>query len=126
MIKRLSLAAFSGAVLLLGLTSPAWAAPTNTNPDTCTNTTPLGKLNNIPCVEADGSTLDAVLSAVFVIAGSLSLLFLVIGGFRYVLSGGDPENTKKAKNTVLYSIIGLGISLSAFVVINYVLSALNP
>jgi hypothetical protein len=74
----------------------------------------------IPLVNADQGTLSAILSTLFVITGSLSVIFVVWGGFRYVVSGGNPEETSKAKNTILYSIIGLVISIFAVTIVSFV------
>ena len=48
---------------------------------------------------------------------------LVYGGLRYILSGGDSKKVTDAKNTVLYAIIGLIISLLAFDIVNFVLNS---
>ena len=39
--------------------------------------------------------------------GVLSVVMLIFGGFRYVISGGKKESVTNAKNTILYAIIGL-------------------
>lgn len=76
----------------------------------------------IPCNTATDSTLQKILSTVFIIIGSLSVIFIIVGGIQYVVSGGNPEQTSKAKNTILYAIIGLVVSISATVIVNFVLN----
>lgn len=49
---------------------------------------------------------------------------LIIGGIRYVISGGDSKKVTDAKNTVLYAIIGLVIAFLAFAIVNFVITAL--
>ena len=49
---------------------------------------------------------------------------VVIGGVSYATSQGDPGRLKKAKDTILYGIIGLVIVLMAFAITNFVLNAL--
>ena len=49
---------------------------------------------------------------------------LIIGGIRYVTSGGDAKKVTDAKNTVLYAIIGLIISVLAYAIVNFVMSTL--
>lgn len=58
------------------------------------------------------------------IVGALSVLMLIIGGLRYVISGGNASAVANAKNTVLYAIVGLIVSLMAYATINFVLTAL--
>jgi hypothetical protein len=47
---------------------------------------------------------------------------IIIGGFRYITSGGDSGSVSSAKNTVLYAIVGLIIVALAQVIVRFVLS----
>jgi hypothetical protein len=47
------------------------------------------------------------------IAAIISVGFVMYGGFRYITSQGEPENTKSARQTIINSLIGLVISLIA-------------
>jgi hypothetical protein len=76
---------------------------------------------NIPRTETDGQ-IEAVVSFFFIIAGIISVIMIIIGGYWYVLSGGDPQKVKKAKDTILYAAVGLVISLMAWTIINFVLA----
>ena len=58
--------------------------------------------------------------------GALSVLMIIVGGIRYVLSGGKEASVTKAKNTVLYAIIGLIVALLSYAIINFVLDTLIP
>lgn len=58
------------------------------------------------------------------IVGALSVLMLIIGGLRYVISGGNTSAVTSAKNTVLYAIVGLIVALLAYAAINFILTAL--
>ncbi len=85
----------------------------------------LAQLSNkleIPKTAPSQDTVGTILNIVFTIATLLSLLFIVIGAFKYVISAGDPSSTASAKNTVLYAVIGLVVTLSAFTILNFVLS----
>ena len=50
---------------------------------------------------------------------------IIIGGINYALSQGDPGKVKKAKDTILYGIIGLVVALLAFAIVQFVLSAIS-
>lgn len=54
------------------------------------------------------------------IAGLVATGFIVVGGFGYITSSGNPENLDKSKRTIIYSAIGLAIALGAFVLSNIV------
>ena len=58
--------------------------------------------------------------------GAISVIMVVIGGLRYVISGGNSANITAAKNTVLYAVIGLVISILAYALINFVIGSLVP
>lgn len=77
---------------------------------------PGGRIN-IPIVGADVGTIQSILATVFLIAGGLSVIFIVIGGLQYVLSSGEPNGTKRAKDTIMYAVIGLVLALLAFVIV---------
>ena len=57
--------------------------------------------------------------------GLIAVIMLIFGGIRYIISGGDQKKVTDAKNTILYAIIGLIISLLAYAIVNFVLNALS-
>lgn len=59
------------------------------------------------------------------VVGALSVIMLVWGGLRYIVSGGDSKKVTDAKNTILYAIIGLIIAFLAYAIINFVLHTLS-
>ncbi len=54
--------------------------------------------------------------------GAISVIMVIIGGMRYVLSGGDSGNVATAKNTILYAIVGIIVALMAYAIVNFVIS----
>lgn len=67
------------------------------------------------------TTIVNVLNVVFGTLGAIAVLIIVIAGFQYILSSGDPSKTAKAKNTILYALIGLVVALSSGAIVNFVL-----
>ena len=65
-----------------------------------------------------------VTNTILYIVGNVAVIMLIIGGIKYVVSGGDSKKVTDAKNTVLYAIIGLVIAFLAFAIVNFVISAL--
>lgn len=76
-------------------------------------------------VELNAAAIGAILAAVFTIVGGLATLFLLIGAVRYVTSNGDQGQMSQAKNTILYAIIGIVVSLSAFAIVQFVVGQLS-
>ncbi len=79
----------------------------------------------IPQVPLDNSALANALSAVFMLLGGMAVLFMLVGAVRYITSAGDPKNIKTAKDTILYALVGLVISMSAFTVVQFTLGKLG-
>ncbi len=72
----------------------------------------------------DTGVFKQVTNTVLYIVGIIAVIMLIIGGIKYVVSGGDSKKVTDAKNTVLYAIIGLIIAFLAFAIVNFVISAL--
>lgn len=67
-----------------------------------------------------------VTNTVLYVVGAISVLMLVWGGFRYIISGGDSKKVTDAKNTILYAILGLIIAFFAYAIVNFVLNTISP
>jgi len=55
------------------------------------------------------------------VVGVASVLMIIVGGLRYVLSGGDSNNVTAAKNTILYALVGLVVVMVAQILVNLVI-----
>lgn len=62
-----------------------------------------------------------VVDTILIIAGLVAVIMIIVGGFRYVTSGGDQSATAAAKSTVLYAVVGLIIAIASFAIVNFVL-----
>ena len=71
----------------------------------------------------DNGVFSRITNTVLLIVGLISVIMLVYGGLRYILSGGDSNKVTDAINTVLYGIFGLIISLLAYAIVNFVLNS---
>ena len=72
----------------------------------------------------DNGVFRQVTNIVLYIVGVIAVIMLIIGGIKYVVSGGDAKKVVDAKNTVLYAIIGLIICFLAFAIVNFVITSL--
>lgn len=66
------------------------------------------------------NTLQQVSNILIFIVGSVSVLMAIIGGLRYSLAQGDNNAVSAAKNTVLYAIVGIVVSVMAYGLVNFV------
>lgn len=67
------------------------------------------------------SMLKTVINTIIYIIGIIAVIMIIIGGLRYVLSGGDSSSTKGAKDTILYAVVGLVVAMLSFSIVNFVL-----
>ena len=78
-----------------------------------------------------GSETDAkvkvgkILNVIYGLIGIIAVVFVIIGGFKYMTSQGEPGRVQQAKNTIMYALIGLAVTLSAFAITNFILQALG-
>jgi len=73
-----------------------------------------------PDVSKVESFAQNVIQVLVTLAGLLAAGFFVMGGISYITSSGNPEHLDRAKKTILYSGIGLAVSIAAFVLSNIV------
>ena len=72
----------------------------------------------------DNGAFKQITNTVLYIVGIIAVIMLIIGGIRYVISGGDSKKVTDAKNTVLYAIIGLVICFFSYAIVNFVITSL--
>lgn len=105
-------------VLALGLiifTQPALAADVKISPGDIT-----GRNGVDPGVKSD-SVVASILGGVYQISAIVAVLTLVIAGIRYITSDGDPSRAQSARKGIIYSLIGLVIIGSAFIITGVVI-----
>jgi len=69
--------------------------------------------------------LRLILTLTFSITGSIALLVITIAGFRYVISHGDPNLIAQSKNSIIYALVGLIISIFAIAIVQFVIGKVS-
>jgi hypothetical protein len=91
----------------------------STNPtDQCTaaGTDATDAINNI---------IHTIVNLLSVIVGVVAVIMIIVGGFRYITSGGNDASVTSAKNTILYAIIGLVVVALSQLIVRFVLGRLT-
>ena len=121
-----------GFVLSLGLVSVF--IPANVHAQTIADNICTGVLNasgeeatDASSCEEDGensfsSIISKVINIFSILIGSVSVIMIIIGGFRYIISNGDANSTKGAKDTIMYALIGLILVGFAQAIVRFVWS----
>jgi hypothetical protein len=78
----------------------------------------------LPQTNPDKLLQNSLQIAYFAI-GITSVIILVIAGINYTISAGNPDKIAKSKNAIIYSIVGIIISMSAYAITTFVLGALE-
>ncbi len=82
-------------------------------------------LGPLPHVEANDATMQTILTIVFTTTGAISLLIITIAAFKLIASRGSPQDLTKTKNALVFAVIGLVISVSAGVIISFVIGGIT-
>ncbi|MFV0484982.1 MAG: pilin [Candidatus Saccharimonadales bacterium] len=103
----------SGNESIYGKTSAdcAKAASLAANPDGCE-------------VRSLNSTIQLIINMIIFAIGLIAVVMVILGGIQYSTSQGDSGKVKKAKDTIMYGIIGLVVAILAFAIVNFVLSSI--
>ena len=76
---------------------------------------------NTKTIDGPNGVVQTVIKLAIGIIGLLSVIMIIVGGFQYTTSAGDTGKVTKAKNTILYGVIGLVIALLAYAIVFFVL-----
>lgn len=88
----------------------------------------LAAMKDLKPFEEETATLETsvknILNVIVGLLGLVAVIVIILGGISYMTSAGDPQKVKKAKDTILYGIIGLIICALAFVIVNFFIGAI--
>lgn len=129
MIKRLSLFLVSGFILLFSL------APASAFAIDCTKEQPKTPAEAIQCGTDNSAgvqggsnpsttlenTVGNIVELISVIVGIAAVIMIIIGGLRYITSGGNQDKVKGAKSTIMYALIGLIVVALSQLIVRFVL-----
>ena len=64
--------------------------------------------------------ITTIINVMLFIAGALAVIMIIYGGIRYITAHGDEKQVKVAKDTIVYSVVGLIIAILAYALVNWV------
>lgn len=64
--------------------------------------------------------VQTLVNTLLYILGTIAVIMIIVGGIRYTTSNGDAGGIKSAKDTILYSVIGLVVAMLAWAIVNFV------
>lgn len=114
----LSLALMCGLVGVSAL--PAQAALCTGSPKDCINSG-VNKVDNGAKASDLTDTVKNIVNIILYLIGAIAVIMIIIAGFRYVVSGGEQKSVQAAKDTILYSVIGIVVAFMAYAIVNFVI-----
>ena len=127
-IKKIGtgIAMFAGVALMATamFAAPVSAADKNCDPDS-------GLGGGLACTEnddmpaeltGDSGIVTTVINTMLFIVGILAVIMIIFSGIRYTTAHGDKGQVESAKNTLIYSIVGLVVAIIAYAVVNWVVN----
>ncbi len=68
-------------------------------------------------------TVNTVINVIIGIVGFIAVAMMIVGGINFITSQGDTNKVTKARNTILYGVVGLVVAILAFAIVNFVLGS---
>ena len=109
---------------LLGVFTPAVSAANGINICSGNENSVYCKNKNTGETQVNG-IIKTIVEVLLTAVGTISIIMIVIGGIMFALSSGDAQKAAKARNTVLYAVVGLAVSLFASAIVNFVFNRFN-
>ena len=116
-------------VLGVSVAVPAVAGAASGN---CSGDVSGGLQGGADCSQGEGQATDlfgqsgifkTITNVLLYIIGAIAVIMLIIGGIRYITSGGDAGAVTSAKNTILYAVVGIIVAILAYAVVNFVIGS---
>lgn len=76
---------------------------------------------SIPKVSINETQMGNIFGGILIIAGIVCVVFIIIGAIQYITSQGDASNIKKAKDSILFALLGLVFTAVAFFIVQLVI-----
>ncbi|KKR43388.1 hypothetical protein A2434_03280 [Candidatus Woesebacteria bacterium RIFOXYC1_FULL_41_14] len=77
----------------------------------------MNNTDNVATIAGLGDVFKSIVSYALGFAGIVLLVLLLVGGFRFITSGGDPKAVEGAKKTLTSAIIGLVVILVSYLIL---------
>lgn len=82
-------------------------------------------ITSVDATSQINNIVHTIVNLLSAIVGVVAVIMIIVGGFRYITSGGNDASVTSAKNTILYAIIGLVVVALAQVLVRFTLSKLT-
>jgi len=78
------------------------------------------------CGKSCGPDLPTIIkdisNALMIVVGAVSVIMIIIGGLKMIMSQGNPSNVESGRNTILYAVIGVIVAIGSYAIVNFVVT----
>jgi hypothetical protein len=127
LIKNIAKIFAVSALLLMSTNSLAYAASTSSGAggEACQAISQLDPGKGANC-NTSGPSINKLITTIIniltFVAGTIAVIMLIVGGFKYITSQGDATSAASARNTLLYAIVGIVVVAFAQIIVKFVLA----
>ncbi|MBR2659755.1 hypothetical protein IKD60_03270 [Candidatus Saccharibacteria bacterium] len=115
-----AVATLGATALIAPAVSAAQDSYTNASKYTSGTEAGTGAGQNTQLMGSSG-ILNTIINVALGVIGFVAVVMIIFGGVQYTTSAGDAAKVTKAKNTIMYGVVGLVIALLAFAIVNFIL-----
>ena len=80
---------------------------------------PAGNENGVP------NLVITILNSIIAISSLVAIVYIVIGGIKYMSSNGERDRVESGKKTITYALIGMSVCVLAFAIVNFAVKTIN-
>jgi hypothetical protein len=124
-ILTILILAFTFGLLSFGSIGLATVNAQSSTGEICTGaglTSSGGKCQTQAGAPTISGIVKAIINVMSLILGVIAVIMIIVGGFKFITSGGDTNSVASAKNTIMFALIGLVVAALAQVLVHYVLT----
>jgi hypothetical protein len=85
----------------------------------------IGPVSGLPSGVDVAGTILGIIATILGLIAIVAVIVIIIAGIMYIFSFGDEDATRRARNTVVYAVVGLIVIGISIVVVNFVIDAIN-
>lgn len=67
-----------------------------------------------------GDLMSAIVQIMIGLSAILCIIFIIVGGYKFITSGGDPKKLESARMTIFYALVGIAVVILAFIILQVV------
>jgi hypothetical protein len=80
----------------------------------------IANVNNVATIEGLEGVFENLIAAALGFAAIALFIMFLVGGFKYITSGGNPKSLESARNTLTYAILGMVLVASAYLILRFI------